>query len=124
MNLTPLQQRRLQQTKEEISFYEKRLRKKGIPIYLKASVFVVAAIFLFNLLWDVFIEKKTWANAIAIFNWKETAIQFLFWLLVYYYFFRGEGYQLRNKKKELAMLRKKYGMEDEPTELKKSEIAN
>jgi len=111
MNLTPLQERRLQQVKNEIVFLEKQTKKKGIGF---AIWFSLASIIVGNAV-SYFIEFMTVHTALSVYihnyGWPGLLRSWFIWLLATYFFIvRGTYQALKLKRKELAELNRKYGL--------------
>ena len=114
MNLTPLQERRLQQVKDEIVFLEKQTKKKGtgfaIWFSLGCIIFGNLVVYLIGFL----ILHKSLSAYLHDYGWPDLLRSWLIWLLATYFFIvRGNHQALNLRRKELEQLHRKYGLSEE-----------
>lgn len=113
MNLTPLQERRLQQVKDEIVFLEKQTKKKGLGF---AIWFSIASIIVGNLVtygFEFLVNHKTFSVYIHDNGWRSLLFSWVIFLLsIYFFVVRGNHQALKLKRKELEELHKKYGLNE------------
>ena len=115
MSLTPLQERRLKQTEDQVIFFEKQIREKGVWYAARFAFVLVIGFYIVGFLFDYFIEKKPLQQYVNEFEWGKLLFSFLFWFGVNYFFeVRSNHQQLKKTKRELEQLKKKYGLVEEP----------
>jgi len=111
MSLTPIQERRLKQVEDEIVFLQKEKEKKGLWYALRLSWIVVMLVYISNFFFALLLENTSLSDYVNEYGWKKILTSWAFWFLVDYFFVvRGNHQTLKNKKKELAKLRIKYGL--------------
>ena len=111
MNLTPLQQRRLQQVEDEIVFLEKQTKKKGIGFAIWFSLACIVFGHLVVYLPALLIKHKPLSVYVQDFGWPDLLRSWLIWLLATYFFIvRGNHQALKIKRKELEELNRRYGV--------------
>lgn len=109
MNLTPLQERRLQQVKDEIVFLEKEIKKKDWLFVLRFSWITVMAIYITEFLFDLLTVKKSLPVYVHEHGWIRILMSWIFWFVFdYVVMASGSKKNLRLKRKELADLQNKY----------------
>ena len=114
MNITPIQERRLQQVKDEIVFLEKEDQKKGWLFVLILSLVQVILIYLLEYLFHLLTDKKSFVVYLQEYGWLRFFTSWIFWLLFdYVVMVSGKKKQLKLKKWELLELNKRYGLTEE-----------
>jgi hypothetical protein len=116
MNLTPLQERRLEQVKDEIVFLEKQTKRRGIGFAIWFSLVCIILGNLVSCLIGFLIDHKPLTVYIHDYSWMSFFRNWVIWLLATYFFVVRSNHQaLKLKRKELEELRKKYGLIREVT---------
>ena len=111
MNLTPLQERRLQQVKDEIVFLEKEVKKKDWFFVLRFSWITVMAIYITEFLFDLLTVKRSLPVYVHEHGWIRIFMSWIFWFVFDYVIMAsGNKKNLRLKRKELTDLQNKYGL--------------
>lgn len=110
MNLTTLQQRRLELTEDELTRLETSAKKHGTFFWVKLTLLFIVLAFTIEILWSVLIDKETLVNSFNNYNWRSLAVGFVAMLIMNVWLYRVSGSQIKSKRKELTMLRKKYGV--------------
>jgi len=111
MNLTPLQERRLQQVKDEIVLLEEKVEKKDWLFALRLSWITVMAIYITEYLFDLLTEKKSLPVYVHEYGWLRILTGWIFWFVFdYVLMVSGNKKNLKLKRKELADLNKRYGL--------------
>lgn len=114
MNLTPLQERRLQQVKDEIVFLEKQTKKRGIgfAIWFSLCCIIVGHLVVY-LIWFL-IDRKSLSEYFHNYGWTDLLRSWLIWLLATYFLIvHGNHQALKLKRKELEELYRRYGLIEE-----------
>lgn len=116
MNLTPLQERRLRQTKDQIAFFEKQVQTKGAWYVIRSALFYTMLFYAMDFLAGIFIDKKSLMQYFAGFSWLKLLFNWMVWVGIQYLIvIKGNSKQLKRKKKELQELKKRYALiEDAP----------
>jgi hypothetical protein len=110
MSLTTLQERRLKQTEYEIAFLERQTKRRGVwfSVWFSLLTMVVFSVS------DYLFEQKSFSVFIQNNSWIKFFAGWALWFLIDYFFIvRSNQQQLKNKKKELAQLKIKYGLTEE-----------
>lgn len=81
MNLTPLQERRLQQAKDEIVLLEKQIRKKGFGFALWFSLLTVVIAGVVVYLFEWITDHKSPADFVKDYGWRSLLWNWIFWFL-------------------------------------------
>ena len=115
MNLTPLQQRRLELTEKELSQLETAAKKHGTFFWVKITFLFIFFALMAELVLAVVMDKQSFGNFLNSYNWRSFLVSSIVMLLLNVWLFRVSASQIKNKKKELDDLRKKYGMGLETT---------
>jgi hypothetical protein len=116
MNLTPLQERRLQQVKDEIVFLEKQTKKKGIGFAIWFSLACIIFGNTVGYLTEFLTDHKSLSVYIHNYGWLGLLRSWIIWLLASYFFIvRGNHQMLKLKRKELSELNKRYGLTEKAT---------
>lgn len=111
MNLTPLQERRLQQVKSEIIFLEKQIKKRGIGFAIWVSLACMISGHLVVYLFELLINHKSISVYIYGQSWIHFFRSWIIWMLATYFFMVRSNHQaLKLKRKELQELNRKYGL--------------
>lgn len=114
MNITPLQERRLQQVKDEIVFLEKEVQKKDWLFALRLSWIIVMLVYIVEYLFYLLTEKKSLPVYVKEYGWLKILTNWIVWFLVNYVMMvMSNKKQLKLKKRELSELIKKYGLTEE-----------
>jgi hypothetical protein len=116
MNLSPLQERRLQQVKDEIVFLEKQTKKRGIGFAIWFSFVCMVSGHLVSYLIEFLIDRTSLSVYVHNESWLNFLRSWIIWLLATYFFIvRGNHQALKLKRKELAELNRKYSLTEETT---------
>jgi hypothetical protein len=100
MSLTPLQERRLQQVKDEIVFLEKEIKKKDWLFILRFSWITVMVIYITEFLFDFLTVKKSLLVYVHEHGWIRILMSWIFWFVFdYVVMASGNKKNLRLKKK-------------------------
>jgi hypothetical protein len=114
MNLTSLQERRLKQTEYEIAFLERETKRRGIWFSFWFSLVTIIIFYISGYFLDYFLEKASLVTFVQNIGWIKFLAGWAFWFLIDYFFIvRSNRQHLKNKKKELAHLKIKYGLTEE-----------
>lgn len=117
MNLTPIQERRLKQTEERITFLEEQVATKDTWLGVKLSAITVALMCIFTAFFDMLIEKRSFSQFLTNYGWLRILVQWIFWFIIDYLFIvHSNKRELRSIRKELQELRIRYGLEKESSD--------
>lgn len=111
MTLSPVQERRLYQVEKEIAFLEKEVKKKNVWFALWFSGITALA----GYITEYFIGWALDRTSLSAYMTERGWLQFLrgwvlLFLIGYFFFVRSIHQSLKLKKKELAQLKLKYGI--------------
>jgi hypothetical protein len=116
MKLTPLQERRLQQVKDEIIFLEKQIKKRGVGFAVWFSLVCMIFGYVASYFIEFLIDHKSFSVYIPQESWVSFLRSWIIWLLATYFFVvRGNYQALKLKRKELEDLHRKYRLTEETT---------
>ncbi|HZI01436.1 MAG TPA: hypothetical protein VEX63_09820 [Flavisolibacter sp.] len=113
MSLTKLQQRRLQQTKDEMAHLKEKVARASLLLVAWFTLIWVTLFLLFDILFEMSVDKISFSQAWNNSKWTKLAFQFLIWFVFHYFtLIKWPEYSLKAKQKELDDLKHRYGADE------------
>jgi hypothetical protein len=110
MSLTSLQDRRLNQLKQDIAYYQERVGKTTIRHVLGFTLISVICFSLTDLLFDMSVDRVRFYQWVNSFKRIKLPLLFSFWFLFNLYFiYISPRHTLKRKQAELADLERRLG---------------
>lgn len=114
MNLTPLQERRLRQTEDQIVFLKKQVQTRGAWYVIRSALFYVVLFYTIDFLTGIFIDKKLLMQYFADVSWLKFLFNWIVWIgIQYLVLIKDNNDQLKHKRRELQELRKRYALTED-----------
>lgn len=100
-----MQERKYEQLKEEILYYQKETETKGFGYAFRWGLILTFFILAFDFIWSISVDKESMSAWITVLGWKRFAVSFIVYIAIFYLWeVRNNHRQLRNKKNELRKL--------------------
>ena len=114
MSLTPLQERKLRQTEDQIIFLEKQTKKQDVLFAVQSAWMMVIGIYIVGYFFDLITEGKSLPAYVNDEGYGEIITGFIMWFIIdYFLFVKGGRSELKRTKKKLEQLKKRYGLTKE-----------